>query len=157
MPEIFGRSPIHLVLLVAGKAAVAVSWVVLALGLAGVHTIGRPVPALRPAAIIIAVLGLLPFAAGLLRLGRSARVGLPVEATELKTTGVYAVSRNPVYVGVVLICLASCLYVPHWLTFACTLVAALIHHRIVLAEERFLASRFGAAWDAYRARVRRYL
>jgi protein-S-isoprenylcysteine O-methyltransferase Ste14 len=145
------------VLLVAAKAAVAVSWTVLALGVAGVPVIGRSIQTLRPAAILIGVLGLIPFVLGLHRLGRSVRVGLPVDATELRTTGVYTLSRNPVYVGVFLVCLASCLYVPHWLNLTSTLVAALVHHRIVLAEERFLADRFGTAWEAYKARVRRYV
>ena len=40
---------------------------------------------------------------------------------------------------------------------ACLLVTAIVHHRIVLAEERFLERRFGRAWLDYRARVRRYL
>ena len=80
-----------------------------------------------------------------------------VGSTVLKTTGPYAFSRNPVYVGAALMCLASCLYVPHWFTVGCTVLAAALHHRIVLAEERFLAQRFGAAWDEYRSRVRRYL
>jgi protein-S-isoprenylcysteine O-methyltransferase Ste14 len=40
---------------------------------------------------------------------------------------------------------------------ALALAAVVIHHRIVLAEERYLAAQFGEAYTQYAGRVRRYL
>ncbi|GMV07975.1 MAG: hypothetical protein AMXMBFR53_42500 [Gemmatimonadota bacterium] len=41
-----------------------------------------------------------------------------------------------------------------WVTAVLTLPAL---HAVVLLEERELAQRFGAAWDAYRTRVPRWI
>ncbi len=159
MRDVIGRPPVHPVLLVVGKAAFASSWAVLALRLAGFDLLGVTVPAARLPALVALVAGTLVILAALGRLGNAARVGLPTEAepTTLKTTGVYSFSRNPVYAAAIAVCIASCVFVPHWLNIVATLIAALAHHRIVLAEEDFLRARFGPAWEAYRARVRRYL
>jgi len=37
------------------------------------------------------------------------------------------------------------------------IIALTIHHKIILAEEVFLQSRFGEEWIRYRNNVRRYL
>jgi protein-S-isoprenylcysteine O-methyltransferase Ste14 len=159
MRDVIGRPPVHPVLLVVGKAAFAFSWAVLALRLAGLDLLGVTIPAARLPALVALAAGTLVILAALGRLGNAARVGLPHEAeqTSLKTTGVYSFSRNPVYAAAIAVCIASCAFVPHWLNIVATLIAAAAHHRIVLAEEDFLRARFGPAWDAYRARVRRYL
>ena len=155
--DIIGTPPIHPVWFAIAKASLAAPWVVLVAALTGHDFVGHRIPALAWPAGVAAALGLLLAILALSRLGDATRLGLPVGSTVLKTTGPYAFSRNPVYVGAALMCLASCLYVPHWFTVGCTVLAAALHHRIVLAEERFLAQRFGAAWDEYRSRVRRYL
>jgi len=159
MQDVIGVSPVHPAMLVAGKAGAAVSFSILGLRLAGVDLLGTTMPPARFAAEAAAVAGLTFVALGLVRLREALRVGLPHEesATRLKTTGVYALSRNPMYVGGLLVCAASCVYIPHWLNIAATLVAAVVHHRIILAEERFLERRFGPEWQAYRTKVRRYL
>jgi len=109
------------------------------------------------------------FAAGLLcfasvivmlsffRLGESIRVGLSNENTTLKTTGIYQYSRNPLYVGVILISVSSCLYFPDLVNICFTCYGIFIHHRIIKGEENFLSSKFGSSWDEYQHRVRRYL
>jgi protein-S-isoprenylcysteine O-methyltransferase Ste14 len=53
--------------------------------------------------------------------------------------------------------IGSCVLVPHGANLASTAVALVLHHRIVLGEERFLAERFGQTWHEYQSRVRRYL
>lgn len=158
MRSMIGRSPVHPLWLAAGKAGAAVSCTVLALRLLGVDLLGVTVRAARLPALAVGILGSAMVVIALIRLRDAARVGLPgdAERTTLKTDGVYAFSRNPIYLGGLLVCLASCVYVPHWINIACTLLAAVVHHRIVLAEERFLDARFGEQWEAYRRRVRRY-
>lgn len=114
-------------------------------------------PASRWAALAALAAGVTAMVMALARLGGALRIGLPEEETELKTGGIYSRSRNPVYLGLFTVCIASCLYAPHWLNFLFAAIAALVHHRIVLAEERFLEARFGDRWRNYRSRVRRYL
>ncbi len=158
MPDVVGRAPVHPALMAVGKAGFVVSWTVLALRAAGVDLLGVTFDAARWPAIVTGLAGGVLLAAALRGLGSAARVGLPREdeRTTLRTRGVYAFSRNPVYLGALLACVASCAYVPHWLNIAATLAAALVHDRIVRAEERFLAGRFGNEWEEYRSRVRRY-
>jgi protein-S-isoprenylcysteine O-methyltransferase Ste14 len=76
----------------------------------------------------------------------------------LVTTGPYGVSRNPMYVGVVTILVGWCLlWDSRTLMVYAVLLAIGFHLRVVLFEEPWAASRFGAEWDAYRAKVSRWL
>ena len=79
-------------------------------------------------------------------------------ALKLVTAGPYRFSRNPMYVGMfvanVCLALATCV---GWLLILLVPVAALLHWGVVLREEPYLATKFGADYEAYRKRVRRYL
>jgi protein-S-isoprenylcysteine O-methyltransferase Ste14 len=79
------------------------------------------------------------------------------EPQSLVTTGPYAMSRHPMYVGWWLIHLGvGVMRGSAWL--AATLpVAVLVEHLGVLAEERALGREFGAEFAGYRSRVPRYL
>jgi protein-S-isoprenylcysteine O-methyltransferase Ste14 len=76
----------------------------------------------------------------------------------LVVVGLYRVTRNPMYVAV-LVMLAG------WALGGRTralwvyagLVAVAFHLRVVLGEEPWLARRHGEAWARYRARVPRWL
>src|SRR5262249_18207374 len=78
-------------------------------------------------------------------------------ATELNTSGPYALTRNPLYLGNFAITLGLCL-IAHDLRVLCIVVAlfAVQYRAIIAAEERFLRDRFGAAYDAWCARVPRF-
>jgi protein-S-isoprenylcysteine O-methyltransferase Ste14 len=78
--------------------------------------------------------------------------------TELVRSGLYRYSRNPMYVGALLIVLGY----PLWfqslaLVFYWFAVLLLFHLVIVGYEEPSLERRFGQAWTAYRRRVPRWL
>ena len=90
-------------------------------------------------------------------LKNSLRVGLPKEETRLITTGIYRWSRNPIYLGVFIICTGSMLYFPDPVNVVLAVYGMIIHYRITLGEEKFLEERFGEEWSAYKAKVRRYL
>jgi protein-S-isoprenylcysteine O-methyltransferase Ste14 len=75
----------------------------------------------------------------------------------LVTSGPYAVSRNPMYVGWSLIHLGVGLAAGSvWVVGTLPLAGVLVH-RDVLAEERRLEEKFGDAYRRYCATVRRYL
>jgi len=79
------------------------------------------------------------------------------EPPELVTGGVYQISRNPIYVGLVLV------YVGVSLLLDClwplvTLQPVLLYlRRVVQREEAYLEARFGTGFDQYRSSVRRWL
>jgi protein-S-isoprenylcysteine O-methyltransferase Ste14 len=115
---------------------------------------------LSPAATVI-VMGLLLggtaiFMFALAALGANLRMGLPKEETALVTSGLYRLSRNPLYLALFCFLGASLIYAFSWVNLAAAAIAVVFHHRIVLAEEKYLANRF-SDYRAYCMRVRRYL
>lgn len=90
------------------------------------------------------------------------RVGtnvLPTQPTlALATDGPYRFTRNPLYIAAIGVYLGVTLWAngvaPLLLLFP---MAWALHRGIVLREEQYLASRFGAAYDEYRSRVPRWL
>ena len=155
--RIIGRPPIHPWLFALGKAAIVPHWVFLAASALGVRWTANDLPGARPIGFVLAAVGILLLVAAVRQLGASTRIGLPVESTELRTHGLYRISRNPIYLALFLSGAGSCLLAPHWFNLVSTAVMIAVHHRIVLAEERFLEGRFDQAWRDYRATVRRYL
>jgi protein-S-isoprenylcysteine O-methyltransferase Ste14 len=76
----------------------------------------------------------------------------------LVTTGPYRFSRNPMYVGVVTILIGWCtLWNSRALIIYAVLLAIGFHLRVLLFEEPWAARQFGTEWQAYRARVSRWL
>ena len=92
-----------------------------------------------------------------LELGKSLRVGLPAGKTRLKTSGLFAYSRNPIYTAFYPCCLAVGILAPHPVVWGLSLFALLVHHQIILGEEKFLARRFGKEWGKYCRNVGRYV
>lgn len=76
----------------------------------------------------------------------------------LVTTGPYARFRNPIYLGEVLLLLAAAEVTKNvWFVAAAFAFAGLVTVLQILPEERHLKARFGDAYDAYRARSRRWI
>ncbi len=109
------------------------------------------------AGVLLLYIGCTVIILSFLTLGDALKVGLPVESTNLKTSGIYQYSRNPLYVGTHIICLASCICFPDLLNVTFAVYGIIIHRKIVLGEETFLARRFGGEWDKYCMNVNRYL
>lgn len=95
--------------------------------------------------------------AGLWSLGTALRLGLPRNTTILVTTGIYRFTRNPLYAGAIIIAVASCCYFPDLINITFTIYGTIIHHLIILEEEKYLNSNFGEQYEAYQKKVRRYL
>jgi len=76
----------------------------------------------------------------------------------LMTGGLYRLSRNPMYLGVVLIYLGGCLLVQSlWPLPLLLLPLGLLDRVVISYEEASMQRTFGSAYDTYRARVRRWL
>jgi protein-S-isoprenylcysteine O-methyltransferase Ste14 len=80
------------------------------------------------------------------------------KASTLVTGGLFRISRNPMYLGFVLVLagvgillgsLIPLIIIP---TFV-----ALIHSKFILVEERLMAETFGEDWGNYRKKVRRWI
>jgi protein-S-isoprenylcysteine O-methyltransferase Ste14 len=80
------------------------------------------------------------------------------ESAALVTTGVFTFTRNPMYLGYVLILLGVALVLRSLLPFAVIVVFALLIDRVFIRiEEQMLAERFGQQWLAYAQKVRRWV
>jgi protein-S-isoprenylcysteine O-methyltransferase Ste14 len=133
-----------------------------------------PLPALQPPAWMDPVLldvawarwagagllglGLLLFAAALASFGLSWRVGIDDrEPGALVTGGVFALSRNPIFVFMDLYTLGTFLLTGRLLFLLITLLAWGALHWQILQEERFLLGLHGEPYRRYLDRVPRYL
>ena len=92
------------------------------------------------------------------QMGRSWRIGIDRDTEDrLVTNGVFAWSRNPIFVAIDLAAVAVLCLSGSWVfLLSAGLILAGVHGQI-LREEGFLEQRYGEAYRAYRARVRRYL
>lgn len=82
----------------------------------------------------------------------------PASTSSLVSTGLYRYTRNPMYLGLLLILLGWALFLGNILAFFVIPVFVLYINRFqITPEERILSSMFGAEFSAYQARTRRWL
>ena len=125
-----------------------------------------PVLALPPGVRVVAALALAGVGAcfdvaGLLAF-RKAKTTInpltPDRSATVVSTGVYRITRNPMYLGMALILLGLALYLASpWALLGPLVFAAFITRFQIQPEERALTARFGAAYTAYCTQVRRWL
>jgi protein-S-isoprenylcysteine O-methyltransferase Ste14 len=74
------------------------------------------------------------------------------------TTGVFGISRNPLYLASVLLFGGLALALNSlWSLIALLVSIALCQRVLILPEEKYLTAKFGAEYQAYTATVRRWL
>ena len=95
----------------------------------------------------------------LLLLARHRTALLPGGSTRLiLDRGPFGLSRNPLYLGLIALDLALALLWPSfWAVVLVPVGIAALQWGAVLPEERYLSAKFGAEYDAYRDRTRRWL
>jgi len=93
----------------------------------------------------------------LISFGKSFRIGIDTNRPDkLVTDGIFAHSRNPIYVAFVLILIGQFLIFPNWILLVYVFAGFWLFHRQVLREEDYLSRRYGEEYAQYRERVRRY-
>ncbi|HEX6963747.1 MAG TPA: methyltransferase [Lacipirellula sp.] len=116
------------------------------------------------AAMLVA--GVATFALAIHAMGASFRMGIEEESSggqpgrssaPLVTDGVFARSRNPIYLAFDLVALGSVLVHGRVIVVLAAAALAAAFHVQILREERFLAAMHGEAFAEYRRRVRRYV
>jgi protein-S-isoprenylcysteine O-methyltransferase Ste14 len=108
--------------------------------------------------VVLCFAGLTFVLLSLLSFGQSFRVGIDVDHPDkLVTTGIFAFTRNPIYVGFAFILLGQFLVFPNWILLLYLVAGILLFHRQVLREEEFLRKHYGLEYREYSQRVRRYL
>jgi protein-S-isoprenylcysteine O-methyltransferase Ste14 len=82
----------------------------------------------------------------------------PESASSLVTFGVYRMTRNPMYVGLLMVLIGWAVFLVNvWSALGPLVFVAYITRFQIQPEERALASLFGEAYASYKSRVRRWL
>lgn len=78
--------------------------------------------------------------------------------SKIISTGIYAYSRNPIYLAFCTIPLGLGLFFSHiWLMLSVIPACIGVYYLAIRAEEAYLTEKFGDEYLAYRSRVRRWL
>jgi protein-S-isoprenylcysteine O-methyltransferase Ste14 len=112
-------------------------------------------------ALLPTAAGILIAAAAITQFRRSQTTLNPIEpsrASHLVTAGIFGFTRNPMYLGLLLLLIGWALWLgtaSPW--FVPPLFAILIYAAQIAPEERALAALFGDAYGAYRQKVGRWI
>lgn len=118
----------------------------------------RDCPALQWTGLILTALGVVFFISAVLTMADSWRAGIPEkDRTQLVQTGIYRISRNPAFVGFDLMYIGLLVAFPNLLHAIFALFPVVMLHLQILQEEPYCRATFGAPYEAYCKKVRRYL
>jgi len=82
----------------------------------------------------------------------------PERASSLVTSGVYKITRNPMYLGLFCVLIAWAIILGNIYMFIVPFIFAFYINRFqIIPEERALAGIFGDAFSAYKQKVRRWI
>ena len=88
--------------------------------------------------------------------GSNVPTNLPT--TTIVESGPYRFTRNPIYLGMLLVLLGLSIALDNlWLAALLLPFAIVIRYGVVAREEAYLEGKFGDVYRGYRARVRRWL
>lgn len=86
--------------------------------------------------------------------GTSGRNTKSQKADSLNTTGIYSITRNPLYLGNFFMMLGVTMFLRvWWVSVIYALAFWLYYERIILAEESFLKNKFGKVYEDYLRRT----
>ena len=93
-----------------------------------------------------------------IQMGDSWRIGIDEKTNSpLVQHGLFGVSRNPIFLGMLVMLVGLLLAIPTAATLIVTLLGFALIHIQVRLEEPFLLDKYGEAYRVYQKRVRRWL
>jgi len=104
--------------------------------------------------VALAITGVLTFR----RAGTTIHPTRPQETSALVSSGVYRISRNPMYVGLLILLIAWAVFLSSaWSLVGPFAFVLYISRFQIVPEERVLSAKFGEAYASYKSKVRRWL
>ena len=86
------------------------------------------------------------------------RIGIDeVDKTELITTGFFSLSRNPIFLGIMVANVGLFFVLPNAFTLLIVSLSTISINTQIRLEEEFLSREFGADYKAYRSQVNRWI
>lgn len=142
-------------------ALVLITGCLMALGASAVPAASIAIPAQQLFIFSFALLGTVASTSGVLAFRRSGTTVNPLQpdrSSSLVASGIYTLSRNPMYLGFLMLLTAWGIYLSNAVALVFLPVFILYMNRFQIEpEERALTSRFGQEFVEYTRRVRRWL
>lgn len=108
--------------------------------------------------IVLLILALIWVLVAQLQMGDSWRIGIDEKSeSALVQHGLFGVSRNPIFLGMLVMLLGLLLILPTAATLTVTALGFVLIHVQVRLEEAFLTEKYGEDYRKYRAHVRRWI
>lgn len=108
--------------------------------------------------LIIIHLALIWIFVAQIQMSKSWRIGIDEKhKTELVTKGVFSISRNPIFLGMILTVFGIFLILPNTITFFLTLTTYFIIQIQIRLEEEFLEKQHGSSYLNYKSKTKRLL
>lgn len=131
------------------------------LGTRSAPAAGFPLPARQAIALSLAALGVSVAVAGVVsfRVAKTTVNPLkPETASNLVVSGIYHVTRNPMYLGALIVLIGWALFLANALALIVAIMFVLYLNRFqIIPEEKALTARFGPEFAAYCVKVRRWI
>ena len=117
-----------------------------------------PVTALTALGVMLALAGDIFFIVSVVTMRDNWRAGIAEhDKTEMVTKGIYAISRNPAFLGFDCVYIGFLLMFFNWPLLVLSVFAIVMLHLQILQEEKYLEETFGAEYTQYKAKTYRYL
>ncbi len=115
-------------------------------------------PILVISGLALLVLALIWVLVAQLQMGDSWRIGIDDKSTSpLVQKGLFGVSRNPIFLGMLVMLIGILLTLPTAATLTVTVLGFVLIHIQVRLEEAFLLEKYGQDYRSYQMRVRRWM
>lgn len=136
--------------------AAAIGVLAVASPIANVPFVGQ-----RAASAVLVALGIVVGVAGVLEFRRAKTTVNPLtpdKASSMVVSGIYRITRNPMYLGMALVLLGGAAWTSSLLGYSLVPLFCLYITRFqIVPEERALLAAFGDEFAVYQSRVRRWL
>jgi len=123
------------------------------------HIFPAPATLLRNIGLILTFIGLLFGTSAVIELKKAGTTLDPHgSVSQLVSSGIYRISRNPIYLGYLMMVIGFPLYSGnYWGILTAPLFAGTMNRLVIEKEEAHLEGRFQKQYAVYRSRVRRWL
>jgi protein-S-isoprenylcysteine O-methyltransferase Ste14 len=79
-------------------------------------------------------------------------------ASSLQTTGIYSITRNPMYLGLAIVYLGITCFIGNWWNIILfPPLILIVQEYIIKREEKYLEVEFGQVYEEYKRKVRRWI
>lgn len=109
--------------------------------------------------VLLMMAGLIIFLPALVKFIKTKNTLITIKpATTLQTSGIYSISRNPMYLGLLILYIGMAFIMGNfWTLMLIPIVIFILTYFVILKEEKYLESAFGEEYIQYRKNVRRWI